>query len=85
MDNEIKREAICKYLSIVGNALDAILLAERTRDGRKRDKEIRKAKEEAHNMVYSYKADLADICNLEVANCLTGGILKVTCKMYMQN
>lgn len=65
MENEIKREAICKYLSIVGNALDAILLAERTRDGRKRDKEIRKAKEEAQNMVYSYKDDLADICNLE--------------------
>ncbi len=65
MNNEINRDAICKYLSIVGNALDIILLAERTKDGRKRDKEIRKAKEEAQNMVYSYKANLADVCNLE--------------------
>ena len=87
VDNEIKRDAIYKYLSIVGNALDVILLAERTRDGRKRDKEIRKAKEEAQNMGYSYKADLADICNLESlgSELFDWGILKVICKMYMQN
>lgn len=65
MNNEINRDEIRKYISIVGNALDKILLAERTKDGRKRNEKIREAKEEALNMILSYKAELANICNLE--------------------
>ena len=62
------KEEIKQLLSIVESALNKILIAERTIDKRRRDKAIRDAKTEAHNMVYPYKAILTDICNKEYLN-----------------
>lgn len=58
-------EELHNMLFILESALDKILIAERTIDGRKRDKAIRVALEEAKNMVYPHKTRLIEICQME--------------------
>lgn len=60
----MKKENIEKYKSIVGSALDKILIAKRTIDKRKREKAIRDAEIEAYNMVRPFKAELTAICEM---------------------
>jgi len=64
----MNREELSHMLSIVDEALNKILLAERTIDGRRRNKAIREAKKEAQDLVYPYKAILTNICHKEYLN-----------------
>lgn len=59
------KEELHNMLFILESALDKILIAERIIDGRKRDKAIREALEEAQNMIYPHKARLIEICQIE--------------------
>ena len=61
----MNKELIEEYIHIVKDALDKILLAERTIDRRKRDKAIRDAKTEAHNMIFPHKETLIEICQIK--------------------
>ena len=61
----MKRDEIIEYNTIVRSALDLILIAERTIDGRSREKTIKEAYQKAQNMVLPYRSFFEEELDLD--------------------